>query len=138
MEQLPQELLLMVADNLESQRDINRLCQASRHLHHVLNGSLYKRNAQDHRSDALLSAALYGRLDVMQTALKYNVNIDTTAVIHESMRSKFLHYFPGWLGPEVIRRNQLTTTPLAMAVAAGHRDLVLFLIQRGATIDCSG
>lgn len=83
----------------------------------------------------LLWAALYGRLDAIKTALKHNADIDTTAVIHEPMRNQFLQFFPGWLGLELIRRNQLTTTPLGMAVAAGHRDLILFLIQHGATID---
>ena len=83
----------------------------------------------------LLWAALYGRLDAIKTALKHNADTDTTAVIHEPMWNQFLQFLPGWLGLELIRRNQLTTTPLGMAVAAGHRDLILFLIQHGATID---
>lgn len=57
---LPSELLLSIADNLESERDINALAPANRRLYEVLNAYLYRHNALWCQCSALIWAAKEG------------------------------------------------------------------------------
>ena len=60
---LPNELLQDISEYLESERDINAVAQANRHLYRLLDSYLYRYNVQQSRRSALLWAARHGRDD---------------------------------------------------------------------------
>ena len=82
LSQLPQELLLLIADSLEFLRDVNSLCQTNRSLYHTLNSYLYNYNVRHHESDVLQWAAIHGLVEVVKTARQHGADIHTTASIH--------------------------------------------------------
>ena len=58
---LPNELLLSIADRLELERDINAFARTNRRLYYLLNAYLYRHNMQKFGGSALLWAAEHGR-----------------------------------------------------------------------------
>lgn len=56
---LMNELLLLIAENLESERDVNHFSQTNGRLHDVLNTYLYRHNLND------LEVLVYGGLHNM-------------------------------------------------------------------------
>lgn len=152
---MPPELLLLLADHLEFYRDILTLCQVHDDLHDTLIGYLYRRNAKDHQSNALLWAAMYDRLDITETALEHGADINTLAYIDyvnpsvlqqapfsPSMRSRLVAEYdmkldedPPYSGPYFLSLIHYKTSPLALAASTGHLWLVLFLLENGAFVD---
>ena len=57
---LPDELLLCISDNLESESDINAFAQSNRRLHDILNAHLYRHNVQQLGSSGFLWAVNVG------------------------------------------------------------------------------
>lgn len=153
--EMPPELLLLLADHLELYRDILALCQVHDDLHDTLIGYLYRRNAKDHQSDALLWAAMYDRLDIIETALEHGADINTLAFINDvdayalrgvlfssSMRNRLRAEYerkieedPPYSGPSFFSLIHYKVSPLALASSAGHLELVLFLLENGALIE---
>ncbi|RAL07967.1 uncharacterized protein BO97DRAFT_327451, partial [Aspergillus homomorphus CBS 101889] len=60
LNRLPQELVLMVAEYLETERDFNSLVRTSKESHDILNHHLYRHNSKHHNSSALHWAAEHG------------------------------------------------------------------------------
>lgn len=58
---LPNEIILMIAESLEAECEINALVQTNRHLYALLNLYLYRLNIQKNGSSALLWAAQHGQ-----------------------------------------------------------------------------
>ncbi|KAF2193472.1 hypothetical protein K469DRAFT_513758, partial [Zopfia rhizophila CBS 207.26] len=58
---LANELLLCIAEKLESERDINGLTRTNRRFHNLLNTYLYRHNVQRYGGLALLWAAEHGQ-----------------------------------------------------------------------------
>ena len=73
---LANELLLCIAENLESERDINAFTRTSRYLYYLLNGYLYRHNVQKSNSSALLWAATRGREATVQKLIAEGANFE--------------------------------------------------------------
>src|SRR5436190_16381717 len=74
---LPNELLLSIAEYLESESDINAFSKANRHLHELLTTYLYRRDVE-RGSSALLWAAHYGRETTAQKSLEAGADVQVT------------------------------------------------------------
>ena len=72
---LPSELLLSVARQVEDERDLNTLVRTCRYLYHTLNRELYRQNIRWSGSSALLWAAQHGRVTTIQMALAEGADI---------------------------------------------------------------
>lgn len=148
--QLPQELLLLIADSLEFLQEVNSLCQANRSLYHTLNSHLYEYNTRHHESDVLQWAAIHSLVEVVKTALQHGADVNTTAPIHGlKLPNRFASHFSQDLQFELQRNNKAKSlaqfylcrgavTPLVLAAGAGYKDIVLSLLQHGAAIDRTG
>ncbi|KAJ5100890.1 hypothetical protein N7456_006942 [Penicillium angulare] len=111
---LPSELILMVAESLEAEREINALVQTNRYLYTLLNWYLYRFNIQQNGSSALLWAAQHGRDMTAQTIISERAQ-------EEIVTGKRPHV---WTMPEA---NQ---TPLSLAAEHGHESIVSMLLAQ--------
>ena len=67
---LPNELLYQICEVLDTAQDIKSFGQPNRHLHRLTEDHLYRFDAQDGKSSALLWAAAHGKLQTTKKALK--------------------------------------------------------------------
>ena len=67
---LPNELLSQICEDLHKTQDIASFNQVSRHLHRLTEEHLFRFDAREGRSSALLWAAAHGRLQTAEKALK--------------------------------------------------------------------
>src|SRR5215471_10038769 len=102
---LPAELVLSVAEILESERDLNAFTRTNYHLYNILNPYLYRHNVQQCGSLALLWAANYGQKGTAQKLLEEGADVETSD-----------GYF----------------TPLLLAAANGHAEVVKLLLEKNA------
>jgi ankyrin repeat protein len=106
---LPNELLLSIAETLESQPNINALAKTNRRCYNLLNSFLYAYNARHYNSSALHWAATHGQ----------------PATAQESLRQ----------GADVESKDQATDSrPLIQASRSGHADIVSLLVAHGANL----
>jgi hypothetical protein len=75
--ELPNELILVVSDWADVAA-VSSLASTSQRLHTLLNPQLYKRNAREHHSDALVWAAEHGRMETAGLCLSYGADINTS------------------------------------------------------------
>ena len=101
---LPNELLLSIADNLESERDMNAFTQANRCLYNLLNVYLYRHNAKECRSSALFWASKHGRETTVLKSIDGGANVQVT-------------------DPDGL-------TPLSWAAQMGHVSVVKLLLSK--------
>src|SRR5205814_8524186 len=106
----PNELLLCISENLESERDINAFTRTNRGLYYLLNAYLYRHNVQKFGGSALLWAAEHGREVTAQGLL------DEGADIHVTTRYG-------------------STTPLLLAAEEGHEAVVRLLLAKGVDVN---
>ena len=109
---LPNELLLKISENLESERDINAIAQANCRLYCLLDSYLYRYNVQQSGSSALLWAARHGQEATARKLLREKANIQATS--------------------DDIQR------PLWSAVEKGHKQVVKLLIDKGTDVNAQG
>ncbi|KAL5339546.1 ankyrin repeat-containing domain protein [Aspergillus crustosus] len=109
---LPPELLLMIAERLESQSDLNALSQTSKPLYSILSDTLYQNNIKEHNSSALFWAATAGSIGTLKQALLSAADFNT--------------------------RDEYRLTPLIYAAIHGHFDVARLLIQHGADFYIEG
>lgn len=147
MIQLPGEILLLTAECLKLQRDVNELCQTNRFLYHKLGELLYKCNVRCHGSSVPQWAALHGRLGAMEAATKHGADVNTMAGLCGSTMPGSLDHFCRHLRLELqdadVHTEQLTmrdgrVTLFILAAGAGYQNLVLCLLQHGANFDQIG
>lgn len=67
---LPNELLCQICEVLDTAQDIKSFGQLNHHLHRLTEDHLYRFDAQEGKSSALLWAAAHGRLQTAKKALK--------------------------------------------------------------------
>ncbi|OKO99220.1 Ankyrin-1 [Penicillium subrubescens] len=106
---LPNELLLMIAEQMSSSKDINAMAQADRFTYALLNKYLYDQNIRKSGSSALLWAAKHGQLGTAQRLIKGGANIET---------------YPG----------PLFQRPLHVAATYGNVEVAQLLVDHGAKI----
>lgn len=75
---LPNELLLAIASDLESQRDVNALTQVSHRSYYVVSSHLYSRNISQSHSTGLIWASKRGELRTVQRFLDEGADFLTT------------------------------------------------------------
>ena len=105
---LPSEIILLIADQLDSNSDFSRLLLVNHFLHNLLIGQLYKRDISDTDGLALLFYANWGYDSAAQHMLAAGVNADIRG--------------PLWG----------TRTPLLLAISRHHTALVKILLDHGA------
>lgn len=71
-------MILLIRENLETEKDVNSLCRTSRHLYGVLNPTLYSQNVYLHRSWALCWAAEHNRVDTAKILVAADADVFTT------------------------------------------------------------
>ncbi|KAJ5988029.1 hypothetical protein N7481_003239 [Penicillium waksmanii] len=76
MDSLPGEILLAIATNLDSSRDINALAQANRRFFNTLNNHLYRQDALFDEMEALSWAARSGVVATAQISINASRAID--------------------------------------------------------------
>ena len=108
---LANELLLVIGEDLESQKDINAFARTNRRLYNLLNAYLYRRNVRDSQSFALLWSAQRGQV---RTAL------------HSISEGADLQAKPGRLNA------------LQWAVITRSAEVVKLLLHHGANVDPIG
>jgi ankyrin repeat protein len=109
---LPNELLQDISEYLESERDINAVAQANRHLYRLLDSYLYRYNVQQSGSSALLWAAQNGQEETAQKSLREKANIEAT--------------------------NDDEEAPLLLAAKNEHKQVVKLLVDKGADVNAQG
>ena len=77
---LANELLYCIAENLESERDVNAFAQAKRRLYRLLNSYLYRYNIQRSGSSALLWAAQHGQEATARRLLEEGASVQVTSI----------------------------------------------------------
>lgn len=75
LQNLPTEMLLLIASHLETEIDINSLSQANRRLHNTLDPYIYKQNVKKSNGSALSYAALSGKPSTAHKALNAGADI---------------------------------------------------------------
>lgn len=83
---LPNESLLSIASQLESQRDINTLAQANRNCHSVVDLCLYAYNISKFKSDGLIWTCTRGKLHTIQKFLDRGLDYATTKHLNNEQR----------------------------------------------------
>jgi ankyrin repeat protein len=106
---LPNELLLMIAEQMVSERDINAMTQLNRFTYALLNKYLYDHNIRKSGSSALLWAAKHGQLGTAQRLIKGGANVETNP-------------------------RPLFQRPLHVAATYGKVEVAQLLVDHGATI----
>lgn len=109
LEDLPNELLLSIADHLNVQRDLNAFARSSRRLYSHVNHFLYQRSAHTGRTSALLWAVERRREATAIRALDAGADVN----IRESF----------WDKPAALH----------VACAKGYLNIVTLLLSRGAS-----
>lgn len=79
---LPNELILASGDLAEPPA-LSALASTCRRLHSLLNPLLYRRNAREQRSSALIWAAENGRVDTVNLCLSHEADINTALPLNE-------------------------------------------------------
>jgi ankyrin repeat protein len=109
---LPNELVRHISENLESERDINAIAQASCRLYRLLDSYLYRYNVQRSGSLALLWAAQHDQEATTRKLLRERADIQAT--------------------------NNDDQAPLLLAVEKGHKQVVKLLLDKGANVNAQG
>ncbi|KAB8206328.1 ankyrin repeat-containing domain protein [Aspergillus parasiticus] len=102
--ELPHEILLLIINELETERDISVFTQLNRFFYRCFTPYLYQHNVGQSKSSALVYAARYGRLLTATKAIEL-----------------------GGADPDLIASNQ---TVLSHAAKAGHAEICEFLLSR--------
>ena len=131
------ELLLRIAEYLESERDINAFARVNHRLYSLLNNYLYLYNVQQFGSSALFWAALHGQEGTAQKSLRQGAITQATA-----MKCYTPLFLAAGNGNEAVVKLLLTMdsvdpdskdsewgqTPLSWAAAYGHEAVVKLLL----------
>ncbi|KFZ04100.1 hypothetical protein V502_10410 [Pseudogymnoascus sp. VKM F-4520 (FW-2644)] len=139
---LPDELLLAIVSQIQSQSDLEVLVRTSRHLHDILTPELYHRDA--HTKKSLGWAAKTGRPETLQKAESFGIYTHSDAgpllfIAAENGQTSVLEYLlpteHDWVlnwesRPE--SHHDDATTPLAAASQNGHYSAVKVLLDHGA------
>jgi ankyrin repeat protein len=140
---LPPELVIITAQFLEDERDINSLCRTSRKLYGLLNRYLYCINAQNSTS-ALILAAIKGSEAIARISIQQGGDVEVTDHSGRNLIS-----LAAQNGHDTVVRLLLETgkvdrysrdnwdrTPLLHAAVGGHEKVVKLLLEnRNVDVD---
>ncbi|OAQ70165.1 ankyrin repeats (3 copies) domain-containing protein [Pochonia chlamydosporia 170] len=145
--ELPDELILLLADCLVAETDLNPLVRTNKRLNTILDPVLYTRHVRlsakrarhsnTHKGCwALLWAAAHGRLPTAKKAIQAGAHIDGRMMAPEDSDFDSEHSEDdesGWV--EEIGAWPYYQTPLLLASTAGHTTIVRFLLEEGADVE---
>jgi hypothetical protein len=143
---LANELLLSIADSLQSERSINAFARTNRRPYLVINDYLYRHNAIEGESSALWWAAITGLScsAAKSVAQVDNVNICWWDIPEDSWKPGFtcLRRFGGvdgeWRLLHLLDLNCCVYyTPIYAAVLSGHVKVVDLLVLNGVDMELS-
>ncbi|KAJ3957534.1 hypothetical protein N0V92_005893 [Colletotrichum tropicale] len=130
----PPEILLAIADLL-SQAALHALALANKRLYDVINPALYAQSVKNEAPDITVLAARDGNLDTLKMAASFGADMNRVYWVP----------VPTWAKPERIQATAPKTgygvcwaTPLHVAAAYGHYDVVKWLLAEGVDVDVPG
>ncbi|KAH1497859.1 hypothetical protein KXV92_000159 [Aspergillus fumigatus] len=124
---LPTEVLVMIAEALQTAHDINTLARTSRTLYSCINYVLYQSDVQNGNGKALIWAARRNKPATAQKSLQAGGG-------HEAMMRLLLD--EGVDPDEILfEGSRMETTTLYMAAGRGHDAIVKLLIEKGASVN---
>jgi ankyrin repeat protein len=147
---LPNELILIIAENLKSNGDLNSLIQTNTHLCKLLDPLLYRRDAASFSPLAILHAAARGNEKTAQKSLQAGLELDCcsywgTTLLCSAAESgndrvlKLLLANNESANPD--EENSDGETPLVCAAKWGHEEVVKHLLLTGrvdVNFNCGG
>ncbi|KAL4913323.1 ankyrin repeat-containing domain protein [Aspergillus aurantiobrunneus] len=131
---LPPEVLLLVGDVVESQRDMSSLTRVNRYLNTLLSDALHKKNIRDSNSSALFWGMRHNRPDLVERMLDLGADVDSTCCGQTAIYTAACegHAIAVKIllsrGATHRLRDGQPWTPLFSAAAAGHTDVVAALL----------
>ena len=138
----PDELLQLIVQHLESERDLNCFAQTSRRHYNLLNDNLYRYHIQRGESSALLWAAYHGREGTARILLREgaNPNVEATrlsrfagqtplAMAVQNGNENMVRLFIASKADANIKDSKYLMTPLAWAAAKGHHEIFKLLLE---------
>ncbi|KAL3443327.1 ankyrin repeat-containing domain protein [Aspergillus insuetus] len=115
---IPNELVLSVAEFIDSQTDLSHLSQANSQLYHTLENHRYAYNVKHDSCSALFWAAFWGRDRIVRLCLQNGAPVDVQA---NEKDGRF--------------KECVGATPLNLAASQGHESTVRLLVEMGADIE---
>ena len=140
LQDLPNEILLLVASSVDTEADLNALTQVNRHFYDVLIATIYKRDAGNPKgSSALKYAVRRGKVSVVQKALQAGADVKTMTtycdgeypLICDAARCGSVEVFELLLNAraDVLVTDEQGRTPLFHASEHGHVEIVRILLD---------
>ncbi|KAL5343056.1 ankyrin repeat-containing domain protein [Aspergillus crustosus] len=133
---LPNDILLLIGDQVPSETDLSSLTKTTRRLYCTLSDFLHQNNIRHFNSSALLWAARHGRADIVKRMVSLNANLNAQEngrpAINHAAASGHADIVRVLLdsGSRYRYRRGEPWTPLCAAAAEGHQDIVRMLLQR--------
>ncbi|KAH8651499.1 ankyrin repeat-containing domain protein [Tricladium varicosporioides] len=124
---LPNEVLLQIASNLNTQCDRNSVTQLNHHCHSLFKDELIKYNIQSYGSYGLLWATKHDRISTVQRFIE--LGADTNVQIQDYMRLPRVKTTPS------IPIAAIGSTPLHIAVDRRNLDIARILVAAGASAE---
>lgn len=120
MSNLPNELIIVVAEFLVKTADINALAQVNSRFYHLLNGYLYRHNSKYNGGSALVWATKRNNISTARKAVQAGARADETLVNFVPGQHFVLSamYFPVWVAP------------LALAMKLRRKEIVQLLLAQ--------
>lgn len=148
LQNLPNELLLLIASNLKTEADINSLSQVNHGVHTTIDPYLYEQNVDNSNSSALIYAARTGHLLTACKALQAGAEFNDKSyayydvcAISEAARNVSLEVLKLLLDHtastssdftlSAIRQTYSGWTPLLLAATYGHAEVAHLLLDNG-------
>jgi len=138
---LPNELLLSIADSLRCECGINAFARTNRQLYCLLNVYLYQYHIRTNHHPALLWAAHHGLTNTVLKFLELGANVQATLDNDRRATALYLASKKGHLlvvealiqsGAVIDAQTSQGVTPLHGAVMAGHEHITRVLLECGA------
>jgi hypothetical protein len=136
---LANELLLSIAESLDSERSINAIARTNRRLYLLLNDYLYKYNVIKGESSALWWAAKCGQSGSAAKSISQagNINVRWDGFLKMGRFEYLASDGEEWV-VDLLKRNRCSyCTPIYLAVLSGHERVADLLLQNGADIESS-
>ncbi|PHH92703.1 hypothetical protein CDD83_5940 [Cordyceps sp. RAO-2017] len=134
---LANELLVAIAQRLDSEKDINALARTNRRLYQLLIAHLYRHNARWSGSSALYWAARVGRGETLQRAVTVGAKLHEHGLLSlaaEYGQEGIVHLLLAVDGIDLNVKHGSQWTPLAVASRKGHLGVARMLVKAGADL----
>jgi hypothetical protein len=121
------ELLLLIAQQLQSQKDLKALIKVNHRFYHLLKHLLYRYNLRHQNGDGILQAAKLGSIPAVAQFIKEGYRVKGQPV-HDQ------EHLPDRFGNQVLCSCHLEH-PILDAAEHGHSALVKYLLSAGSEPD---